>query len=176
MTKRFDRGPSNERHHVLSLCAMAHVDFNMTGTHAYDQYFQTIEQLGLGSDAKREAFRRMAFNVMAVNMDDHTKNFSFVRSESGPWELAPAFDITHSYDPTNEWVRRHLMSVNGNFEDIGLKDLLDVGDRHEVPGFKRCARDVRDAVDAWRSFASAADVPDDMMQSIWADIERFRPL
>jgi serine/threonine-protein kinase HipA len=175
MTKRFDRGPSNERHHVLSLCAMAHVDFNMTGTHTYDQYFQTIEQLGLGPDAKREAFRRMAFNVMAVNMDDHTKNFSFLRRQSGSWELAPAFDVTHSYDPTNEWVRRHLMSVNGRFEDIGLGDLLDVGDRHEVPGFKRCARDVQDAVDGWRSFASAADVPDDMTRSIWADIERFRP-
>ena len=104
MTRRFDRGEFGERHHVLSLCAMAHLDFNMTGVHSYDQYLQTVRALDLGPDALQQAYRRMVFNVMAVNRDDHTKNFAFLRRESGDWELAPAFDVTHAYNPRSRWI------------------------------------------------------------------------
>ncbi len=178
MTRRFDRGDGGdggERHHVLSLCAMAHLDFNLTGTHSYDQYLHTVTALGLGPDALCQAYRRMVFNVMGVNRDDHTKNFSFLRHETGGWELAPAYDVTHAYHPTSRWTSRHLMSVNGRFDEITLADLHAVGDRHAVPGFRRCIREVRAAVDEWPSFAAAAEVPDDATTAIRADIERFRP-
>ena len=133
-------------------------DFNMTGVHSYDQYLQTVRALDLGPDALQQAYRRMVFNVMAVNRDDHTKNFAFLRRESGDWELAPAFDVTHAYNPRSRWTSRHLMSVNGKFEGIGLTDLHDVGDRNDVPAFKRCVREVRAAVHGWRDFAAAASV------------------
>jgi serine/threonine-protein kinase HipA len=175
MTRRFDRGEQGERHHVLSLCAMAHLDFNMTGVHSYDQYLQTVSALGLGPDALQQAYRRMVFNVMAVNRDDHTKNFAFLRRESGDWELAPAFDVTHAYNPRSRWTSRHLMSVNGKFEGIGLTDLHDVGDRNDVPAFKRCVREVRVAVDGWRDFAAAAEVSCEAAESVATDIATFRP-
>jgi serine/threonine-protein kinase HipA len=175
MTRRFDRGPAGERHHVLSLCAMAHLDFNMTGAHSYDQYLQTVTALGLGPDALQQAYRRMVFNVMAVNRDDHTKNFAFLREQGGGWQLAPAFDVTHAYHPLSRWTSRHLMAVNGRFEGITLADLFAVGERHEVPAYKRCVREVRTAVEGWREFATRAEVFDGAADGIAADIATFRP-
>jgi serine/threonine-protein kinase HipA len=176
MTRRFDRGGHGERHHLLSLCAMAHLDFNMIGAHSYDQYLQTVRVLGLGPDAVQQAFRRMVFNVMAVNRDDHTKNFGFLRRRSGDWELAPAFDVTHAYNAENQWISRHLMAVNGRFEDIELADLHAVGERNAVPAYRRCIREVRAAVDAWREFAAQAEVFDGAAESVAADIDGFRPV
>ncbi|MGE3620738.1 MAG: type II toxin-antitoxin system HipA family toxin, partial [Acidimicrobiia bacterium] len=149
MTRRFDRGPAGERHHLLSLCAMAHLDFNLVGAHSYDQYLATVAALGLGPDALAQAYRRMVFNVIAVNRDDHTKNFAFLLRAGGRWELAPAFDVTHAYRPHSTWTSRHLMAVNGAFEGIGLDDLHAVGERHAVRGYRTIVREVRDAVGAW---------------------------
>lgn len=175
MTRRFDRGLDGERHHVISLCALAHLDFNLVGTHSYDQYLQVVEALGLGPEALQQAYRRMVFNVMAVNRDDHTKNFAFLRRERGGWQLAPAFDVTHAYRPDSTWTSRHLLSVNGRFEDITLDDLYAVGDRHHVPGFRTVVRDVGRAVEAWRDFAREAEVGEADTEAVAADHERFRP-
>lgn len=175
MTRRFDRGANGERHHLLSLCAMAHLDFNLTGTHSYDQYLQTVTALGLGLDALQQAYRRMVFNVMAVNRDDHTKNFAFLRRATGGWELAPAYDVTHAYHPDSRWTSRHLMSINGSFDGVTLADLSAVGERNAVPGYKRCVREVTAAVDEWPGFGRNAEVPDDVIEAIASDIRRFRP-
>jgi serine/threonine-protein kinase HipA len=175
MTRRFDRGPASERHHVLTLCAMAHMDFNLIGAHSYDQYLQIVATLGLGPAARQQAFRRMAFNVMAVNRDDHTKNLAFILREGGEWKLSPAYDITHAFHPLSQWTSRHLMAVNGKFDNILLDDLYAVGARHEVPAFKRCIREVRAAVDAWPEFAALAEVSTDAAERIAHDIDSFRP-
>lgn len=175
MTRRFDRGPGGERHHVVSLCALAHLDFNLVGTHSYDQYLQTVRTLDLGPEALHQAFRRLVFNVAGVNRDDHTKNFAFLRRHGQPWELAPAYDLAHAYSPTSPWVSRHLLAVNGRFEDISIDDLHAVGERNDVPAYRRAVREVTAAVAEWRSFAAASDVPDDAVAAVAADIERFRP-
>jgi serine/threonine-protein kinase HipA len=175
MTRRFDRGEAGERHHVISLCALAHIDFNQTGAHSYDQYLQTVTALGLGPDDRAEAFRRMVFNVCAVNRDDHTKNQSFLRREHGGWELTPAYDVTHAYRADSPWTSRHLMSVNGRFEGITLDDLHAVGARHDVPAYKRTVREVLAATDGWPAFAEEADVDPVTTEAIAADIARFRP-
>lgn len=176
MTRRFDRGPNGTRHHVISLCAVAHLDFNLLGTHSYDQYLQTVSKLGLGIDDLAEAYRRMVFNVVALNRDDHTKNFAFMLREHGEWELAPAFDITHTYAPDSYWNARHLMSVNGRFEDIRLSDLHEVGDRHDVRGFRQIVNEVVAAVERWPDFADMAGVPPDITAQISADHTKFRLL
>ena len=137
MTKRFDRREGGERLHVISLSALAHLDYNLVGAHSYDQYLQSVKALGLSNDELAEAYRRMVFNVMAVNNDDHAKNFSFLRSADSGWHLSPAFDLVHAYNPNNEWIARHLMSVDGKFEGIGLEDLYAVGERNDVPGYRR---------------------------------------
>ncbi|MDO8389955.1 MAG: type II toxin-antitoxin system HipA family toxin [Actinomycetota bacterium] len=175
MTKRFDRGLLGERHHVISLCALAHLDFNMVGAHSYDQYLATARSLELDVEALQQAYRRMVFNVVAVNHDDHTKNFAFLRGEHGGWQLAPAYDVTHAYHPQSKWTSTHLLSVNGRFADIGLADLYAVGERHEVKAYKRVVREVLVAVDAWREVAAGAEVPDNAIATVWADIQQFRP-
>ncbi len=117
MTRRFDRD-GNAKHHLQSLCALSHLDYRQRATHAYEQYFLAISELRLGDVALTQAFRRMAFNVMARNCDDHTKNFAFLLKQGGQWELAPAYDVTHAHNPKGEWTSQHLMSVNGKFDDI----------------------------------------------------------
>ncbi|HAP76941.1 MAG TPA: type II toxin-antitoxin system HipA family toxin, partial [Acidimicrobiaceae bacterium] len=143
--------------------------------HSYDQYLQTVAALGLGANAMQQAFRRMVFNVMAVNHDDHTKNVAFLRRQGEGWQLAPAYDITHSYRPGSVWTERHLMAVNGKFDGITTADLYAVGERHDVPGYRRVVREVRAAVDAWPDFAAEADVPAEAVDVIRNDIEMFRP-
>ncbi|HVX19828.1 MAG TPA: type II toxin-antitoxin system HipA family toxin [Acidimicrobiales bacterium] len=175
MTRRFDRGPDGERLHLVSLCALAHLDYNLVATHSYDQYLQTVTALDLDLDQLAQAYRRMVFNVLAVNRDDHTKNFAFLRPADGAWRLAPAFDLTHAYNPHSHWTSRHLMAVNGKFEHVALDDLHAVGDRHHVPAYRRIVREVADAVDAWPSFGVAADLDDGTVHSVAADLHRFRP-
>lgn len=157
LTKRFDRGDDGSRIHSLTLCGIAHLDFRQRGTHDYAQLFQTAAALGLGPEARAEIFRRMVFNVYAANCDDHTKNHSFTLAGPGAdWQLSPAYDITHAYNPKGAWTYQHLMSVNGAFGDITMDDLLTVADRHQVPGAKAAIAAVRSAVDNWSEYAAAA--------------------
>jgi serine/threonine-protein kinase HipA len=175
MTRRFDRPAGGGKRHLLSLCAMANLDFNLIGTHSYDQLFGVITALSLGPEALEQAYRRMAFNVAGANHDDHTKNFAFLATPEGDWSLAPAFDVTHAYRPDSKWTSRHLMSVNGRFEEISLDDLYAVGERHSVPGYRRLTREVLAAVDAWQSYALSAEVPEKVTAAIASDLDRFRP-
>jgi serine/threonine-protein kinase HipA len=158
MTRRFDRD-GNDRVHLQSLCAMAHLDYTMLRAHDYGQLFQTIDRLGLGADARAEAFRRMVFNVLAGNTDDHTKNHAFLMAADGTWSLGPAYDLTFTYNPRLAWASAHQMSVNGAHTAITAGDLHAVGDRFLVPGYKQIIKDVIDAVSAWASFADEAGLP-----------------
>ena len=157
LTKRFDRADDGGRIHSLTLCGIAHLDFRQRGTHDYAQLFQTADALGLGDDDRTEIFRRMVFNVLAANCDDHTKNHSFtLAGHDEPWQLSPGYDITHAYNPAGAWTYQHLMSVNGAFSDISADDLLTVADRHRVPAAKATIAAVRSAVSSWPDFAAAA--------------------
>lgn len=160
MTKRFDREGKNDRHHLLTLCAMAHLDYKKKGVNAYSQLFDTISRLNLPYQDLEEAFRRMVFNVMGRNCDDHTKNFSFrLRKDSLVWELAPAYDVTHAHNPKGEWTHQHLMSVNGKFKDITVTDLLAEADRFGIGTAKQVIEKVRAAIGSWPQFAQQAGIP-----------------
>jgi serine/threonine-protein kinase HipA len=174
MTRRFDRDVVEGRtvkHHMQTLCAMSHLDYKQRATHAYAQLFMTIAQLKLGDEAIGQAFRRMAFNVMAKNCDDHTKNFAFRLRQGGEWELAPAYDVTHAYNPKGGWTYQHLMSVNGRFSGIARADLLAEADRFGVRRPLDALADVRAALDAWPAFARAAGLGDRIIADICADFE-----
>lgn len=175
MTQRFDRGPEGERYHMISLCALAQLDYNLVATHSYDQYLQTVIALDLRSEQLGQAYRRMVFNVMGVNCDDHTKNVAFLRPRDGGFRLSPAYDVTHAYRPSSKWTSRHLMAVNGKFEDITLDDLYEVGARSDVPGYRRIVREVGAAVADWAAFAAEGELDDEMTKAVSADLERFRP-
>ena len=171
-TRRFDRDVVNGRtikHHVQTLCALNDLDFKQRATHAYAQLFMVVAQLGLGDDAISQIFRRMALNVMARNCDDHTKNFSFILRQGGNWELAPAYDVTHAYNPKGEWTFQHLMSVNGKFKDITRADLLAEADRFGVRRPNDLLAEVRAAVENWPSHARKAGLGDRTANTVAAD-------
>ena len=168
MTRRFDRDVGNVRHHVQTLCAMNHIDYKKIGTNSYAQLFDTANLLKLPYTDLEEIFRRMAFNVMARNCDDHSKNFSFRLKRGGAWELAPAYDVTFAHSPNSKWTHQHLMSVNGKFKDFTEGDLLEVADRFGIGTAPRVLERVRDAVRTWRKFAKEAGVPAKPTQEIEA--------
>lgn len=158
MTKRYDRN-GNIKHHTQSLCAMKELDFNLIGAHSYSQYFETITGLGLGLEAMQEGFRRMVFNVIAANYDDHTKNFSFLMKQGAQWELAPAYDVTHAHNPDSEWTRQHLMSVNGKTINMELSDFMAVADLFKIQKAKVIIDRILSAVSKWAEFANKAGIP-----------------
>lgn len=166
MTRRFDRD-GNRKHHLQTLCALAHLDYRQKAAHDYAQYLHLIRELGLGDEALEEAFRRIAFNVMARNCDDHSKNLSFLLPQGSRWRLAPAYDVTYAHNPAGEWTRQHLMSVNGKFDGITRDDLLLLADRFGIGAAPRLLRSVRDAVAAWPDPARQAGVRP-------ADVSRIR--
>lgn len=157
MTKRFDRD-GNAKHHLQTLSGLAHMDFRQKATHDVSQFLLAIDRLQLGYAAMEEAFRRIAFNVMAANCDDHTKNISFMLREGGAWELAPAYDVSHAHNPTGEWTYQHLMSVNGTFAGISRDDLMAVANRFGVGTAKQVLKQVASAVSSWPDFARKAKV------------------
>lgn len=159
MTRRFDR-VADRKHHVQTLCAMSHLDYKQRATHDYNQLFLTCLELQLSVAEMQEVFRRMAFNVIAANCDDHTKNFAFLLREGEAWRLAPAYDVTHAYSPTSLWTHQHLMSVNGKFSGIAETDLLQVADRFKIPAAKAIITGVRDAVEKWETYADHAKLPE----------------
>ena len=166
MTKRFDRDSSGVRHHIQTLCAMSHLDYKKKGVNSYSQFFSAIQALTLPYEQKEEAFRRMVFNVMGRNCDDHTKNLSFRLRQGHPWELTPAYDITFAHNPKGEWTSQHLMSVNGKFKDFRQEDLLEVADRFAIGTAKSVISTVRDAIKQWPDFAGQAGLSKTQLETI----------
>lgn len=168
MTKRFDRD-NNTKHHVQTLCGMDHIDYKQRGTNAYEQFFMSIKKLDLGDDANSQAFRRMVLNVLARNCDDHTKNIAFRLKQGGSWELAPAYDVTHAYNPEGEWTYQHLMSVNGRFSGIADEDFMVIADRFGIIKPADIIADVRSAVASWAELAKVAGLGDQTIDRVAAD-------
>jgi serine/threonine-protein kinase HipA len=159
MTRRFDRPSPGARVHMTTLCGMRGLDNDLVGAHDYAQLFQTILELELGEAALVEAFRRMAFNVMAVNHDDHTKNHAFLMHGDGRWGLAPAYDLTYANLPGHPYLGRHCMGIDGEFDLVDRARMLRLADRFAIPYAKRELDRVRAAVDRWPEFAAVAEVP-----------------
>ncbi|MBV8342313.1 MAG: type II toxin-antitoxin system HipA family toxin [Gammaproteobacteria bacterium] len=160
MTRRFDRLSDGGKLHMQSLAALAHFDFNSAGAYSYEQAFNVIKRLGLPMRTREQQFRRMIFNVVARNQDDHVKNIAFLMDKTGAWALSPAFDVTYAYNPAGLWTSRHQMTINGRREDFTREDFEAVA---EVAGLKSGAADrafgeVAATVGNWAGDASAAGV------------------
>jgi serine/threonine-protein kinase HipA len=165
MTRRFDR-EGNEKIHTQTLCGMAQLDYKAKGVNDYSQYLDTLRRLGLDPAQFEQAFRRIAFNVMASNCDDHTKNVSFVLRDRRRWTLAPAYDVIYAYNSKGEWTYQHLMSVNGKFNSIRRDDLLVLADRFQVGAPTKLLAEVKAAVGAWPDFAGQAKLTPKMTELI----------
>lgn len=166
MTRRFDREGSYTKHHIQTFCAMKHFDYNRVNSYSYEQLFQTMRELKLTYAEAEQMFRRMVFNVIARNCDDHSKNFSFILKQGDRWRLAPAYDLCHAYRPGSEWVSRHALSVNGKRENITREDLIVIGRSIRNKKAEEIIDQVNDTVHNWNYYADKAGVDKDKKESI----------
>ncbi|MGB1104825.1 MAG: type II toxin-antitoxin system HipA family toxin [Crocinitomicaceae bacterium] len=158
MTKRFDRDQGNVKHHTQTFCAMRHYDFNEINSYSYEQLFQVMRELGLDYADAEQMFRRMVFNVLARNCDDHTKNFSFLLKKDQNWELAPAYDICHAYRPDSYWLSQHALSINGKRKNIKKEDLLTIASESSVKKAKNIIKDIQAIISQWPDYAKMVQV------------------
>ena len=160
MTKRFDRLPNGDKLHMQSLAAMAHLDFSMPGIHSYEQVFGIMRRLDLPTKMMIQMFRRMVFNIVARNHDDHVKNTAFLMDRQGVWSLAPAFDITYSYQKSGRWTSSHQMTLGGKRDGFTMDDFIGCGKTALLRRgqAKNIVDEIRSIVSRWRYYADASNV------------------
>ena len=168
MTRRFDRTAEGEKIHAQTLCALAHYDYNQPAAYSYEQAFQVMRTLHLPYTAAEQFFRRMVFNVVARNQDDHTKNISFLMDAAGKWQLAPAYDVAYAYQPGNRWTNQHQMSLNGKRDGFTRADLKAVAREMNIRGADDIVSDVLAQVARWPEFANAAGMTEARTTAIGA--------
>jgi len=172
MTKRFDRDGSI-RHHIQTLCGIMHFDYIDLYSYSYEQLFQTMRMMKMTYPEIEQMFRRMVFNVMATNYDDHTKNFSFRLKKDGKWELSPAYDVCYSYDPDNIWVSQHTLSINGKHREITKSDLMTVADVNGVRNGEKIVSEIIKVISNWQYYAQKAGVNEQLERSITDNLHVF---
>ncbi len=166
VTKRFDRENGTVKHHIQTFCALKHFDYNAVTSFSYEQLFQTMRELKLSYPAAEQMFRRMVFNVLARNCDDHTKNFSFRLKKDENWELAPAYDMCHAYQPKHKWVSQHALSINGKRNGINKEDFLIIGDSIKNKKAEAMIEEINDTVSQWKKFADEVKVSQTLRDEI----------
>ena len=166
MTKRFDRNEKGEKIHVQTFCALRHFDFNNVLQYSYEQLFETMRILRLSYPQAEQMYRRMVFNVMSKNCDDHTKNFAFMMEQNGEWKLAPAYDVCHAYRPGSQWVSQHSLSINGKKSDINRQDLLDIAYQMNVKKAPKILDEIQEVVSDWYTYAEEQSVESELMEAI----------
>jgi serine/threonine-protein kinase HipA len=154
MTKRFDREDGDIKHHIQTLCAINHYDYNEVTSFSYELLFQTMRELKLSYPEAEQMFRRMVFNVIARNCDDHTKNFAFRLKKDAHWELAPAYDLCHAYKPDHQWVSQHALSINGKRKAISKNDMLVIGKSIKCKQASVIIEEIESTVMNWKKFAN----------------------
>lgn len=158
MTKRFDREGNDTKHHIQTFCGIQHFDYNNLYSYSYEQLFQTMRMLRLSYPEAEQMFRRMVFNVMATNYDDHTKNFSFRLKKDGKWELSPAYDVCYSYDPNNVWVSQHTLSINGKHKDLTIADLMTIATANNIKKGEKIIDEIKSVISNWQQYAEDVKV------------------
>lgn len=170
MTKRFDRIGAKDKVHMQTLCGIAHYDYKMLRAYSYEQAFQIMRQLRLPYYQAEEMFRRMVFNVVARNQDDHTKNISFLMGKDGKWRLSPAYDMSWSYNPTGEWTSQHQMSINNKWTGMTADDMLTVASSMNIRKANEIIENVRDVVAHWPDYATPLGIPLPIIKEIEATL------
>lgn len=172
MTRRFDRSEDGEKIHIQTLAAIAHFDRDLP--HSYEQAFSVMRALNLSAEEQTEFYRRMVFNVVARNHDDHTKNHSFMMDKKGVWRLAPAYDLCYSYSTSSRWISSHQMSINGKREDFSLEDLYKVAEKNEISGYKEIINKIIDIVSNWKTYADKVGVRKEYKEEIYNNLILFK--
>ncbi|MCF0208924.1 MAG: type II toxin-antitoxin system HipA family toxin [Bacteroidaceae bacterium] len=165
LTKRFDR-IDGEKVHMQTLCGIAHYDYRLLRAYSYEQAFNIMRGLHLSYQEAQEMFRRVVFNVVVRNQDDHTKNISFLMDKQGKWRLSPAYDMGYAYNPNGAWTSAHQMSINGKFDAITRTDLLELAIRNNIRNATQIIDEVCTACADWPKIAKECNVPQAMIDHI----------
>ena len=169
LTRRFDR-KGGKKVHMQTLCGIAHFDYRLHRAYSYEQAFNVMRALRLSYAEARDMFRRMVFNVVVRNQDDHTKNISFLMEEDGKWRLSPAYDMGYAYNPEGGWTSTHQMSINGKFDDITRNDMLTFASMNNIKDATSIIDEVREAASHWTEIAKECGVPSIMTDAIEANM------
>ena len=172
MTRRFDR-KNGRKVHMQTLCGIAHYDYRLHKAYSYEQAFNVIRALRLPYSAAQEMFRRMVFNVVARNQDDHTKNISFLMDEDGQWRLSPAYDMGYAYNPQGGWTATHQMSVNGKFDGITRDDLLAFARQNNIKDASSMIDGICEKASHWPELAEGCGVPQEMTAHIASNMRMY---
>ncbi|MCF0198294.1 MAG: type II toxin-antitoxin system HipA family toxin [Bacteroidaceae bacterium] len=170
LTKRFDR-VAGEKLHMQTLCGIAHYDYRLLRAYSYEQAFNVMRGLRLSYSEAQEMFRRVVFNVVVRNQDDHTKNISFLMDHQGKWRLSPAYDMGYAYNPNGAWTSAHQMSINGKFDHITRADLLELATRNNIRNASQIIDEVCHACADWPMMAKECDVPQAMIDQILPNLQ-----
>lgn len=165
LTRRFDR-EDGRKVHMQTLCGMAHYDFRLRRGYSYEQAFNVMRRLRLPYSQAQEMFRRMVFNVVVRNQDDHTKNISFLMDPNGRWRLSPAYDMGFAYNPSGAWTATHQMSINGKFDDLTRKDLLEFAAANNIKNASEIIDQICETASSWPELARNCGVPQTMIDAI----------
>ena len=165
LTKRFDR-KDGKKIHMQTLCGIAHFDYRLHHGYSYEQAFNVMRALRLSYSEAREMFKRMVFNVVVRNNDDHTKNISFLMGEDGTWKLSPAYDMGYAYNPEGGWTATHQMSVNGRFDNITRQDLISFAQQNNIREASLIIDEICDAVSQWPEIANKCEVPSKIIEHV----------
>lgn len=165
LTKRFDR-VAGEKVHMQTLCGIAHYDYRALRGYSYEQAFNVMRGLRLSYQEAQEMFRRVVFNVIVRNQDDHTKNISFLMDKQGKWRLSPAYDMGYAYNPAGAWTSAHQMSVNGKYDEITRTDLMELAARNNIRNAGQIINEIGDTCAGWAKIAKECDVPKKMIDKI----------
>ncbi len=169
LTKRFDR-KDGKKIHMQTLCGIAHFDYRLHHGYSYEQAFNVMRALRLSYSEAKEMFKRMAFNVVVRNNDDHTKNISFLMGEDGTWRLSPAYDMVYAYNPEGGWTATHQMSVNGHFDNITRQDLISFAQQNNIREASLIIDEICDAVSQWPEIANKCEVPSQIIEHVSSNI------
>lgn len=175
MTKRFDRRNGNEKLHMQTFCAIQHFDFSRVTSYSYEQLFQTMRQLKLSYAEAEQMYRRMVFNVLARNCDDHTKNFAFLMEPDGKWKLSPAYDICHAFRPDSDWVSQHNLSINGKRKDFVRNDLISIAKQNNIRNPDGIINEVLEGVKKWMDYAAQYKVNSNLANAIDSTLIKVLP-
>ena len=170
LTKRFDR-QNGEKIHMQTLCGIAHYDYRNPRSYSYEQAFNVMRALRLPYSQAQEMYRRMVFNVVIRNQDDHTKNISFLMDRQGKWTLSPAYDMGFAYNPKGGWTAQHQMSINGKFDNITRQDLLEFAKRNNIKEATEIIDRITEVSSRWPLLARECEVPQPMIDAIMPNLK-----
>lgn len=171
ITKRFDRGDDGEKYFMQSLAATGHYDYNMPGTCGFEQMAMLMDQMNLPQNQKEQAFRRIVFNELSKNYDDHVKNFAFLMDQKGNWSISPAFDITYSYQPEHRFIGHHQILINNKNDNLTIDDFIKCGKSFNLKerNIRNMIEEISEVIKLWPAFAQKAHISEQRMEQVKQD-------